>query len=1418
MFLLTGVCCLQNATNVIASDTLSSIPALYPSTYTVYDLEQGLPQSCVSGVYEDHKGRLWLNHCKSQEILQSQGFYQYDGSKYHEVSMNDPDDPDSRRVYFIEGITETGLLFGADKERLKCFVLNPDTLQKQFFSFDEGESVLHVMPGESNEVFVLTEKENNRMIYRLVDGIKNLMIAIPFDKDSEAENYTMNMSMVRSEQSIWLLNGHLGFMEYNIKRNSVSRYEWKNLLAYTFMPVLNEEAKVNRIRISVDHEGNPLFFFWELNRFYVFDKPTGKLNQMEQLDDFFYPAGNKAGEVPEFYKDAQGNTLINVIRREQSANVPVYYSTTALLDNKGILYDYTPIALLAKKGRFNNFVGTYFYSDNFKRNVAIATTGGLIMVDLKVDFSIQNFLKGRPIRAITEVSSMKYLVINEIGQQVIIDQDGNETSFQHIFPATNSTDFIAGLSQLIQKKDKIWFATTHDQLASFQKSTFALSIFEVGIKFEKFNFISDRKVALVDYKYDLYVYDLSEKELRPFVLDGSPLNIQGTANELYVSRDSILWIASSNGLWKIDYKAETSSRLGKENGFRDDRIMCIMEAPDSKLWLGTYSEGIHIYNPKTGFVEVKDQNDGLSNNTVVGLLQDNEGYWWASTFDGISVLSEDGQVLFELSENEGLSHREFNRFSYLKTSDGKLLFGAVDGVNLLDPEKIKNLAEIKEDLQIYLTDIAYFDKTVDEVIHIKNPDKWSEQIIIPAAHRYIELDFGLSEYTNPEKTNYFYRIQKKNEVNATSEPSEKWTSIGFNSNLVLNNLPTGEYNILIKAINYKGQWIKDPLVISVSVEEFFYKTWWFYLLCSIPLLLGAYFWIHRLTTERERLEKEVTQRTRQIRLDKELIEKQAAELQELDELKSRFFTNISHEFRTPLTVISGMIAQMEQQPDRWMKKGTELIKRNSDHLLSLINQILDLRKIESNALKPNLILGDIIPFLKYLADSFTPMAQSKGIRIHFLSAISSLEMDYDPDKMLHILSNLLSNAIKFTNGPGDIYIQVNQQSDANTQETLNIQVRDTGKGISQEALPYIFDRFYQVKDLATQKPMGTGIGLALTMELVKLLNGTIQVESTSGVGTSFSLNFSVTRESPNQSHDFMAFNPSIVEQEQPIISEEKDVVGTGLQQDLLNLSIIDEDTGHESQPTLLIVEDNPDVRIYLTSCLENQYHLIYAENGQTGTDLALERVPDLIVSDVMMPVKDGFALCNTLKEDERTSHIPIVLLTAKADFDSKIQGLRKGADAYLTKPFSEEELLIILRNLLELRKKLQQKYAGLSFAADKKEENVTETPPDFEDAFLKKLQQIVVSQIDNPDLSGEFICREMKMSRTNLFRKLKALTDLSISHFIRKIRLQQARELLLTSEMNISEVAYAVGFSDPKYFSRLFSETFQQSPSQFRDH
>ncbi|MEL6638348.1 MAG: ATP-binding protein [Bacteroidota bacterium] len=578
------------------------------------------------------------------------------------------------------------------------------------------------------------------------------------------------------------------------------------------------------------------------------------------------------------------------------------------------------------------------------------------------------------------------------------------------------------------------------------------------------------------------------------------------------------------------------------------------------------------------------------------------------------------------------------------------------------------------------------------------------------------------------------------------------------------------------------------------------RTLWLALaFLGVLLLIGlGYF------RSKQRANEKLNLLNEELRTQKQVVEQQKDKLEELDRAKSRFFTNISHEFRTPLTIIRGMADQIESKPDTWAIKGGQMIRQNAQNLLQLVNQILDLQKLEVDSLKLNLVRGEVIQYLNYIFQSFQSYAMGKRVTLHFLSDVEQLTMDYDSEKVLRILSNLLSNAIKFTEEEGNVYLYLAQTDKA--EPHLQIRVQDTGIGIPEAQLPYIYDRFYQVEThSASHGGGGTGIGLALTRELVELMDGNIQVSSTVGKGTTFTVDLPIRRsaDTPLVEGDVLPADLSL-----PAASAAPtDLTHT-------ELRIPAPPAEEADRPLLLIVEDNADVVQYLVACLEDQYRYQVARDGQEGIDRAIELVPDLILSDVMMPKKDGYELCKTLKQDGRTSHIPIVLLTAKADLDSRISGLERGADAYLTKPFEQRELMVRLQKLFELRQALQKRYRGPELATP--DVSISEKVTRPEDQFMQKLQTVIYDNLGDENFGIAELCRGMASSRTQLHNKIKALTGKSTSIYLRSLRLHRAKALLLTTDLNVTEIAYEVGFRDPKYFSRTFAEEFGKSPSKMR--
>lgn len=507
--------------------------------------------------------------------------------------------------------------------------------------------------------------------------------------------------------------------------------------------------------------------------------------------------------------------------------------------------------------------------------------------------------------------------------------------------------------------------------------------------------------------------------------------------------------------------------------------------------------------------------------------------------------------------------------------------------------------------------------------------------------------------------------------------------------------------------------------------------------------------------------------------------------------KEDLYTNIAHEFRTPLTVILGMAEQLVGNED-----AKQLILQNSKVLLRLINQMLDLSKIDAGHLKVNWVQGDFIQFLKYMIASFDNLAARKQIQLIFYPELEELVMDYDEHMVQQIISNLLTNAIKFTPEQGKVILHVAVQKQASTKASvLIIKIKDSGIGIRPEVIPHIFDRYFQVNDLSTYRSRGTGIGLALTKGLVHLLGGAISVSSSSGRGSTFEVSLPIHHNAER------LIVPKVLPNEMAPLEK---VYSASFEEIVLK-----EDS---RKPMLLLIEDNYDVTTYLVSILRAAYQIKVAENGQIGLEKAFKWIPDLIISDVMMPLKDGFEVCHTLKNDQRTSHIPVVLLTARASPDDRISGLKTGADAYLNKPFLKAELLACLTNLIKIRKELHSKTQGTAPLYLKKKKS-QET---LDDQFLKKLHKAIEKKLDDRDLGVNHLCRTVHLSNSQLNRKLKALTGQTPVQFIRSIRLNKAYRLIQEGGFNISEIAFETGFNDPAYFSRVFTQKFGCPPSAIR--
>lgn len=850
--------------------------------------------------------------------------------------------------------------------------------------------------------------------------------------------------------------------------------------------------------------------------------------------------------------------------------------------------------------------------------------------------------------------------------------------------------------------------------------------------------------------------------------------IRSFVNEIFISRSNDVYVASSDGLTRVDSVTRSLVPVRPACLQETEPVLSVYEDHSGRLWLGTHSSGLILYHPKTGACASMTTEDGLSNNIVASTIEDTDADIWVGTYHGITIFDQDANIRGYVYEESGLVDNECNRWAADVLSDGRLYFGSPKGFSLIDPGVIKKQIREREPLRIYPTMI----ETNGQRYLVGDnafAGAFTGGITIPAHNRSLRIGYALSSYASPESNRFAYRLDL---------PGSTWNFIGALYTLSLSDLPPGQYRLFVKGTDFQGRISSNVISLPLTVNQYFYKTWWFYALCALPFIVFAFLWWHRQRDEWKRLESEVRKRTQTIR-------EQTEALRELDEHKNRMYTNITHEFRTPLTVIMGLADQLDLD-----ERAPEMISRNAGGLLNLVNQMLDLSKLESGKLSYEPVQGDIIPYLQYIGESFRSIAEVKSLKFHFLPDRSEIIMDYDPEKLSRVVGNLVSNAIKFTPAGGDIYLQV--EGGRIVEGILEIRVIDTGIGIPEGQLGKIFDRFYQVDDSHIRKGEGTGIGLTLVSEFVKLMGGTIGVRSKPGAGTTFVVSLPITH---------------MAERETQIrIPHTHLDAAAGMHQPLVDHSTEETATGIERH-VALIVEDNPDVVHYIGSCLRDTYHLLVAIDGQEGIEKALELIPDIIVSDIMMPVKDGFELCETLKNDARTSHIPIILLTAKADFESRLQGLTRGADAYLAKPFDKDELLIRIAKLIEQREVLRKRYTSGAFPLS------PSSDPDvqIEDAFITKVNQVLIDNVEKEDFGIDDLSAAIHLGRTQLHSKLKALTGKSTGLYIRAVRIAESVRFLENPDYNISEVAYAVGFSDPKYFARTFKQEFGMTPSEWRE-
>ena len=961
-------------------------------------------------------------------------------------------------------------------------------------------------------------------------------------------------------------------------------------------------------------------------------------------------------------------------------------------------------------------------------------------------------------------------------------------------------------------------------------------------KFNRCSLLRDGKDIIPDNLFD--IYEDSEGTIwvggpglfyrhkdtdgpAPFHLDTSHRILQYyTITDIEEDHEGNLWIGSNTGALICKQKGDDGKdRYIQYTHDPDDPyslsnkyVWSVYVDDTGSVWVGTNHGLNRFLEERNGFEQyLTDVKSGAS--FIYDITSDGSGYLWLTT--------EQGLIRFNPSSLEQEPHaenkiREFLPFSkiyvyhFYKDGDGRLYIvspkNSGKGYFSFYPD---SLTDNKLLPQVVITDFLIR----NEVAELDSSISAKREIKLEYNENFFSFEFAALDYYNPDQNQYAYKLEGLD---------ENWIYSGSRRFANYTGVPPGSYIFRVKGSNSYGYWNEEGTSIGITIYPPPWKTWWAYALYLLFISSILYIVI-RFYLRRQRLLHEL-----------ELEHVQTEKLEELDRMKSRFFANISHEFRTPLTLILGPIEKMRSYiKDREPTEDLDMMQRNARRLQRLINQLLNLSRIESGKLKLQAREENIISLVNGYVQSFESLAKQKKIDLIFNSDEENIQLFVDKDKIEKILYNLLSNAFKFTGEGGRIEISITPlnpplRGDLLLADPLSkrsaqsppfrgdgrgvqIKISDTGRGIPPEKLQHIFDRFYQADDSYTRDEEGTGIGLALTKELVKLHHGEISVKSQTGKGSTFTVTLPVGKEHLKEEEVADTTGISNIEHRTPNIELSEGV--ESIEKEIGSKSTIDNRKLTTDNSLVLIVENNPDLRSYIRDYLDKSYMVIEAGDGEEGLQEAIKNIPDLILSDVMMPKMDGFELCRKLKTDERTSHIPVILLTARASSESKIEGLETGADDYISKPFDPTELQVRIKNLIRQRQNLREKFITEFWKESKLPAlQITASGLNLMDKkFLQKALDVVNLHLSDPEFTVILFGREMAMSRQQMHRKFRALVNQSATEFIRTIRLKLAAQLLSQKSGTVSEIAYDVGFNTLSYFTKSFHQQFGITPSEYAD-
>lgn len=1355
---------------VVYSDT--TIAADHDFSFRHLRLQEGLSNSNTNCITQDHEGFIWIGTANGLNKYNGYNFtYYYADTKKDTTLLSAEifsllvDDRNTLWVGTYRGLHK----YNAASDNFIYIPLHPV----------HGYPIRYMIEGEDHTIWIATAGSGLIKYNTKNDSF------IAFTLESQGETRISSNDILslykESNNKLWIGTVNRGVDIFNIKQNSFQNIN----LANTFRNTRNCNYVECFHRLSKD-----TMLIGTRNGLYYYNESK------KQLSEFFY--GNKKIVI----KD--GTTVYSI---HQDRRNRIWISTNGegvicINRNTGSIF-----RLIHNKEKSTSLINENnrtIFEDRQGNLWIVSYQGGINILPNKIRFfdSYDLFdpnaiFKSNTVTSITTDSKNNVWVGTDGGGLKYIDRSAKKTI--HYYPTDNLSLRIPDkviMSLLIDKKEKLWVGTYTGGLSVYNMKTKSFKNYKSTDQANSLsnNYVSD---LLQDKRGNIWVgtngtglnkYNPKTDNFSNYfsedTVNGTSL-VNNWINVLTEDNNGRIWIGTFWGLSVFDpdenYFINYLRQGGEVQNISNNVIYSIVESSVNDIWIGTRN-GLNKFLPHRNSFKVYTVANGLPGNIIYGIEEDSRGNLWISTNHGICKLNPKTGETNNYFESDGLQSNEFTRGASYKSPKGELFFGGIQGLNSFYPDSIYEQYPIPKPV---ISEFQIFDNKIrpghpfnGRIILSKSISK-TEKIRLKHSDNSFSFELAALDFILPEKN--FYKFKMEGFDN-------DWKSLDLKHHkITYTNLDAGTYFFKFKASSIDNQWSNDYSQLIIQIDPPSYKTWWAYSLYSI-FILGIILTIWNFFIKRIKLQS-------QIKLER--LERQKSE--ELNQAKLRFFTNISHEFRTPITLITGPIERLlsDQHMGKKYRQTFSLMQKNAHRLLRLVNQLIDLRKIESGSIKLKATEGDIIKFLKEIYAAFGDYAVQKSIDFQFISDINELKCWFDRDKIDKIIFNLLSNAFKFTPNHGEIILSAFIEENSE-QKQLKITVKDSGKGIPEKDQQNIFTRFYQSSNKQGMANAGSGVGLSLTKNLVEVHKGTIDFVSVENLGTTFTFKLPLNGDiySPTDKFDPDAKPEEHTIPDLPVIEQENDMVE------------VDFGSHNKHNYKILIVEDNYDLRKYIAAELAIKYQIIEAENGKEGMDKTMNELPDLIISDVLMPEMDGFEFCKQIKSNLLTNHIPVILLTAKASIEQRIEGIEMGADSYIPKPFHPGHLKVRIRKLIELRLTLKQKFSDQLHSAD------LEIEP-HHDKFLQKITDVIKKNITDTELNIESLSKKMGMSRSNLHRKLVLLTDKSPSEFVRIIKLNESIDLLKKKQYNISEVSYMVGFNSLSYFTNCFKNHFHISPTEF---